>query len=154
MKSALRDSKIKRFVALVWSMLALTPVKKSTALLQTSITFVPSLQLGYFFCLNRSRIRQTFRKTSRRERFANPVARCCVDCRRRRFLACFCLYRQAGVTRNPTGWHRPGCLYSLNSYRPRLRNPVSYEQKIYPVLVGGDIQKPNKTARKAMQSAK
>ena len=26
LKSALRDSKIKRFVALVWSMLALTPV--------------------------------------------------------------------------------------------------------------------------------
>ena len=33
-------------VALVWSMLALTPVKKSTALLQTTITFVPSLRLG------------------------------------------------------------------------------------------------------------
>ena len=42
----LRDSKIKRFVALVWSMLALTPVKKSTALLQTTITFVPSLRLS------------------------------------------------------------------------------------------------------------
>ena len=33
-------------VALVWSMLALTPVKKSGALLQTTITFVPSLRLG------------------------------------------------------------------------------------------------------------
>ena len=33
-------------VALVWSMLALIPVKKSTALLQTTITFVPSLRLG------------------------------------------------------------------------------------------------------------
>ena len=45
-ESALRDSKIKRFVALVWSMLALTPVKKSTALFQTAITFVPSLRLS------------------------------------------------------------------------------------------------------------
>ena len=42
----LRDSKIKRFVALVWSMLALTPEKKSTALLQTTITFVPSLRMS------------------------------------------------------------------------------------------------------------
>ena len=33
-------------VALVWSMLALAPVKKSTAFLQTSITFVPSLRLS------------------------------------------------------------------------------------------------------------
>ena len=33
-------------VALVWSMLALIPVKKSTALLPTTITFVPSLRLG------------------------------------------------------------------------------------------------------------
>ena len=33
-------------MAQVWSMLALTPVKKSTSLLQTTITFVPSLRLG------------------------------------------------------------------------------------------------------------
>ena len=33
-------------VGLVWSMLALIPVKKSTALLPTTITFVPSLRLG------------------------------------------------------------------------------------------------------------
>ena len=44
--STSRESKIKRFAALVWSMLALTPVKKLTALLQTPITFVPSVRLS------------------------------------------------------------------------------------------------------------
>ena len=85
---ALGDSKLKRFVALVWSMLALTPVKESTALLQTAITFVPSLRLGCFFCLNRRIIRRTFRKPSAGALFAHLKRRCCVDCRR--FLACFC----------------------------------------------------------------
>ena len=73
-------------------MLALTPVKKSTALLQTTITFVPSLRLGYFFVLIAAEFDRLSGKLSRRERVAFPVARCCVDCRR--FLACFCLYHR------------------------------------------------------------
>ena len=76
-------------VALVWSMLALIPVKKSTALLQTTITFVPSLRLSYFFVLIAAEFDRPSEKRSRRERFAHPVARYCADCRR--FLACFCL---------------------------------------------------------------
>ena len=89
LKSPLRDSKIRRFVALVWSMLALIPVKKSTALLQTAITFVPSLRLSWFFVLIPAEFDRLSEKLSRRDQFSHPAARCCVDCRR--FLAWFCL---------------------------------------------------------------
>ena len=62
-------------VALVWSMLALIPVKKSTALLQTTITFVPSLRLGWFFVLIAAEFDGLSETRSRRERFAHQVAR-------------------------------------------------------------------------------
>ena len=42
-----------------------------------------------FFVLIAAEFDGLSEKLSRRERFAHPVARCCVDCRR--FLACFCL---------------------------------------------------------------
>ena len=72
-------------------MLALAPVKKSTALLQTSITFVPSLRLSCFFVLTAAEFDRLSKKISHIEVFAHLVAWCCVDCRR--FLACFCLYK-------------------------------------------------------------
>ena len=89
-ESVLRDSIIKRFVALVWSMLALAPVKKSTALLQTANNFRSFASIEQIFFLIAAEFDGRFGKLSHREHFTHPVARCCVDCRR--FLACFCLY--------------------------------------------------------------
>ena len=68
-------------VALVWSMLSsLIPVKKSTALLQTTITFVPSLRLGCFFLvlIAENPANLLSGRLSRRERVEHPVARCCA----------------------------------------------------------------------------
>ena len=62
-----KRQKNQAIVALVWSMLALTPVKKSTALLQTTITFVPSLRLGCFFVLIAAKFGGLSEKRSRAE---------------------------------------------------------------------------------------
>ena len=91
------------------------PVKKSTALLQTTITFVPSLRLSCFFVLIAAEFDRLSEKPSRRERLAHLMARCCVDCRR--FLAsCFCLYPH----QSPTNGNCHVNAFSLRNKRPDL----------------------------------
>ena len=83
-------------------MLALTPVKKSTSLLQTAITLVPSLRLSYFFCLNRSRIRQTFRKTMpQRAFFCTAGGAVLCRCRLPSVSCLFLLVRKLPRTEKP-----------------------------------------------------
>ena len=108
-------------------MLALTPVKKSTALLQTSITWVPSLRLSWFFVLIAAEFDELSENLSHRERFAHPMERCCVDCRR--FLACFCLYGAGGQDDDDGGdggYEEPAGRHDLpGSLRPQ---PITQKQ--------------------------